>query len=59
MRGMRFKWIMIKIEIYEEVENPMELVDLLNEVATLVKKGNMIGYHPGWKIIGDAEPTIE
>lgn len=50
---------MIKLEIYEEVASVSDLVDLLNEIATKVKEGYTSGYHPGWKLVGEAEPVIE
>lgn len=49
---------MIKIEIYEEVDDAVAMVDLLNHITTMVKDGYISGYHPGWKLIKE-EPTIQ
>lgn len=49
---------MIRIQIYKEVTNTNELVDLLNDVATRVKDGALEGGRE-WEIIGEPEPVIE
>lgn len=49
---------MITIEIHEEVATSMDLVDLLNHIATMVKSGHTSGFSPGWKLVGEEEPTI-
>lgn len=49
---------MIKIEILEEVETKEDMVDLLNQIATMVKEGYTSGYHPGWRIEGEEEKVI-
>jgi hypothetical protein len=50
---------MIRIEIYEEVANSTDMVDLLNEIATQVKDGKLEGDACAFKIIGTPETTIE
>lgn len=50
---------MITIEIREEVENPSDMVDVLNEVATMIQKGYTSGYHPGWSMDGTYEEDCD
>lgn len=52
---------MIKIEIYEEATDTLDMVDLLNTIATRVKEGYLTGETTGlkWKIIGEPERKIE
>lgn len=50
---------MFKLTIHEEVENPEEMIDLLNEIATKIQEGYTSGYHPGWSLDRVEEPLKE
>lgn len=47
---------MRSIEIFEEVSNDYEMVDLLRHIADQIEReGYTSGYHPGWELQGEIE----
>ena len=42
----------VRIEIDEVVDSGLDMVDLLNYIATKIKDGYTSGHHPSWTLFG-------